>query len=569
MASNNCGSLLRDQFLCSICLDVLVQPVSMPCGHNFCMNCISTYWDGTADCRCPMCKEHFKTRPNLKVNTFILEVLTQFQLHQPPEIHARAAAVPAVAMEVAAIGGGHNVRCDVCPGDTRDAFLSCVQCQRSYCHAHLEAHETDAALRAHTLVVPLENLEVRVCQEHLRLRLHFCRDDGQLLCDTCAAGRHAKHHFVPVEKACQEKRSAMVRMEARALLMMAKERQKVEALKEAVTQNRAVTRDVLGKFTGSFGKLLLELQGVQDWLVKVMQEKQEADERQSDKMIDSIEKEIVQLKSTLEKMQELKSTKCPLLLLLQDNVSLPFIKDLQVMSRSPLTQDVRMSVKTAVYKMQELVGTMSRDMDVVWSADSGSQAVSPLQDLLQYHEEVLLDPDTAHPQLQVSSNRKQVVYCLSPWLARVPKPSMFTEQLAVLGTRGFSGQRFYFQVSVGDKTEWGLGVATASIQTRGLLTRSTSACLWAIWFQGNRFEASSCPDVTVHRGAAQVVGVFVDYYGSKVSFYDVLTEELIYSFTDCNFREELFPYFNPCDNEFGFNLEPLVIVPVSPQSPEH
>lgn len=564
MASNNSSIFLREQLLCSICLDVLVQPVSTPCGHNFCMNCISTYWDSTTDCRCPICKEHFKTRPNLKINTFILEVVTQFQLQQLPEIHARPVAVPAVVVEAAAVGGGHNVRCDVCPGDTQDAFMSCVQCQRSYCHAHLEAHETDGTLRAHTLMAPLENLEVWVCQEHHRLRLHFCRDDGQLLCDTCASGRHAGHHFVPVEKACQEKRSVMVHMEARALMMMDKQREKVGALKEAVTQDRADTRDVLGKFAGSFGKLLSELLSVRDWLEKVTQEKQKAHESRSDKMIVSIEKEIVQLRSTVEKMQELKNTKDQLPLLLQDDVALPLTEDLQVMSRSTLTQDVRMSVKTAVSKMQELVGSMSRDMEVVWSTGGEWQAVTPLQDLLQYQEEVSLDPDTAHPLLLVSEDRKQVRYGLSLIAAQVPKPSMFTEHLAVLGTRGFSSQRFYFQVFVGHKTEWCLGVATASIQTRGPLTRSASIGLWAIWFLRDRFEAYSCPDVPVHIGRVELVGVFVDYQGSKVSFYNVQTEELIYSFTDCNFREELVPYFNPCDNEFGFNLEPLVIVPVSP-----
>lgn len=40
------GSFLCDeQFQCSICLEVFINPSSTPCGHSFCMSCISRYWD--------------------------------------------------------------------------------------------------------------------------------------------------------------------------------------------------------------------------------------------------------------------------------------------------------------------------------------------------------------------------------------------------------------------------------------------------------------------------------------------------------------------------------------------
>uniref|UniRef100_A0A674F284 Uncharacterized protein n=1 Tax=Salmo trutta TaxID=8032 RepID=A0A674F284_SALTR len=51
-------------FLCSICLDVFTEPVSIPCGHNFCKACISGYWDTSDLCQCPMCKEKFYRRPD-------------------------------------------------------------------------------------------------------------------------------------------------------------------------------------------------------------------------------------------------------------------------------------------------------------------------------------------------------------------------------------------------------------------------------------------------------------------------------------------------------------------------
>uniref|UniRef100_A0A674F489 Uncharacterized protein n=1 Tax=Salmo trutta TaxID=8032 RepID=A0A674F489_SALTR len=57
--------VVPEQFLCSICLDVFTEPVSIPCGHNFCKACISGYWDTSDLCQCPMCKEKFYRRPEL------------------------------------------------------------------------------------------------------------------------------------------------------------------------------------------------------------------------------------------------------------------------------------------------------------------------------------------------------------------------------------------------------------------------------------------------------------------------------------------------------------------------
>ncbi|CDQ95004.1 unnamed protein product [Oncorhynchus mykiss] len=69
--------LSEEQFLCSICLDVFTEPVSIPCGHNFCKACIRGYWDTSDLCQCPMCKKNFDKRPDLFVNTFISEMAAQ------------------------------------------------------------------------------------------------------------------------------------------------------------------------------------------------------------------------------------------------------------------------------------------------------------------------------------------------------------------------------------------------------------------------------------------------------------------------------------------------------------
>lgn len=73
------GNLSEEQVHCSICLDVFTNPVSIPCGHNFCQSCILGYWKSSPLYQCPMCKKSFYKRPDISVNTVLREIAEQFK----------------------------------------------------------------------------------------------------------------------------------------------------------------------------------------------------------------------------------------------------------------------------------------------------------------------------------------------------------------------------------------------------------------------------------------------------------------------------------------------------------
>ncbi|XP_050970060.1 E3 ubiquitin/ISG15 ligase TRIM25-like isoform X2 [Labeo rohita] len=177
-----------------------------------------------------------------------------------------------------------------------------------------------------------------------------------------------------------------------------------------------------------------------------------------------------------------------------------------------------------------------------------------------YTVNVILDPKTAYPKLILSKDGKQVKHSGS-WRDVPNNPERFDSSACVLGRDGFSGGKFYYEVEVGEKTEWDLGVARESIDRKGKVTVCPENGFWCIWLRnGDEYVANeSCPVPLSLKDKPQKVGVFVDYEEGLVSFYNVGTKALIYSFTGQAFTEKIYPFFSPCNKRGDVNTKPLII----------
>ncbi|MEQ2173332.1 hypothetical protein GOODEAATRI_031096, partial [Goodea atripinnis] len=187
------------------------------------------------------------------------------------------------------------------------------------------------------------------------------------------------------------------------------------------------------------------------------------------------------------------------------------------------------------------------------------------QQMQQFAVDVTLNPNTAHPNLILSEDGKQV-HCSDAKQNLPDNPERFSNAVNVLGRQSFSSGRFYYEVQVRGKTAWDLGVVYKSIGRKGSIKTSPDDGHWAICLRGgDTFKAAGLSWSV--KTAVNKVGVFVDYEKGLVSFSDVDSAELIHRYRDCSFKEDLHPFFSPGIYHGGLNSTPLVISPLNSAAP--
>ncbi|XP_053192378.1 E3 ubiquitin-protein ligase TRIM21-like isoform X1 [Scomber japonicus] len=534
--------LSEDQFLCCICLDVFTDPVTTPCGHNFCKSCINQHWNSNDQYLCPMCKETFYTRPKLHINTLFSEVVSQFRQE------AQQKASSSSSEQQAAKPG--EVPCDDCSGTKLKALKSCLVCLTSYCETHLEPHLTKSGLKRHQLINPVENLEDRMCMKHDKPLELFCKTDQTCVCMLCPVLDHKTHEFVPLKEEYEGKKAELGKTEAEIQEMIQKRRLKIQEIKHSVDLSKEAADREKADGIQVFTALMQSVERSLNELIDTIEEKQRTTEKQAEDFIKELEQEISELKKRSSEVEKLSHS--------EDHLHL--LQNFPSLKAAPPTKDwTEVSVRppyeeTLVRAVAQLEETLSEQMENLLE----------LKRVQQYAVDVTLDPDTANPWLILSDDGKQV-NCGDVEKTLPDNPERFSDCGNVLGKQSLSSGRFYFEVQVKEKTEWELGVARESIDRKGDITLIPEEGYWTIWLtNGNEYEALDDPPVNLSlESQPQKVGVFVDYEEGLVSFYDVDAAALIYSFTDCSFTEKLYPYFSPCSNDGGRNSAPLIICPVN------
>ncbi|XP_033985602.1 E3 ubiquitin-protein ligase TRIM69-like [Trematomus bernacchii] len=532
----------EDQFLCPICLDLLIDPVSTPCGHNFCKNCITKHWDISDKCQCPMCNKMFDKKPEMRVNTFISEMVAQFR-----QSAQQKASSSSSSSEQQVFKAG-EVPCDVCTETKLKALKTCLVCLTSYCETHLEPHLTKSGLKRHQLIDPVENLEDRMCPKHDKPLELFCKTDHTCVCMLCHVSDHKMHDVVPLKEGYEGKKAELGKTEAEIRQMIEEKQKSIRRVQRNVNYSEKHAEEEIELGVKVFTTLMQYFKRNMACLLNTIEDKQKTIQKQAEDFIKELEQEISELKKRSSEVKQVTHS--------EDH--LHFLQNIPSLKVAPPTKDwTEFSIPPSSYEgtvvraVVQLEETLSKVIKELLRAD--------LKAFQRYAVDVTLDPDTAHPTLILSDDGKQVSH--GNVKKNLPDKERFSHSICLLGKQSFSSGRFYFEVQVKEKTKWTLGVARESINRKENIQLSPQWGYWTICLRnGNEYSALNVPRVSLSlKSQPQKVGVFVDYSEGLVSFYDVEAPALIYSFTGCSFTEKLFLYFGPCPNDGGKNSAPLII----------
>ncbi|XP_068185676.1 zinc-binding protein A33-like [Antennarius striatus] len=547
MAAVSCV-LSEEQLQCPICLDLLTQPVSTPCGHNFCRDCIEGYWQSAHLSHCPVCKQRFDRLPQFKINILISEVLSQFKKtsEKKDENAVRAADRH---------GGCHEVvSCDVNVGKRGKALKSCLECLASFCKTHLEPHNT---FKNHHLIDPTVELLNGVCKKHGKPLDLFCNTDGTCVCQLCIRKGHKAHNAVPIGEVSRDRRAQIGRLTTEVEELISSRLQKISEINQIVELSKGNMEKETKENLRVFNKLLLLVQRGQAEAVEAIGVRQKQVESKAGGLI-------VELK---QEMEDLRQRHAELECLSQTNDDFYLLQNFPTLSRLPAIKDwfdARVEGDVYMGLVRTAVTETVWQIEMRVKAEMSTLSKVELQRARQYAADVTLDSNSAHPKLVLSEDRKQV-YHGDEALRLSDNPQRFYPGVSVLGKEGFCSGRFYFEVQVKGKTEWDIGVGLESVNRKGGNTLNPENGYWALGLRKDRsfWALSSTPTCVMLVEEPQIVGVYVDMEWGQVSFYNVDTASHIYSFTGYTFNERLFPYFNPRRNHCGLNSAPLIILTVT------
>ncbi|XP_061701299.1 E3 ubiquitin-protein ligase TRIM39 [Syngnathoides biaculeatus] len=586
----------EQELTCSICLDLFTDPVSTPCGHNFCQACIGGYWASTASCTCPLCKHAFDERPQLSINK-VFAVITEN--YKASRYGAAASAAPANGGNPFASAPGEDaVWCDVCTGAKRPAVSSCLTCTAAYCDEHVLPHRNTPFYAKHPLMDPQQALRGRTCALHRRLLEVFCRTCQRCICAICVLEDHRTHKTVSVQTERLSKQKHVAMTEQQILnrikdkeMILAELNRKLEGVKTYGERERSEVETLLDDAAASLARLRAQVVGGVELQMGAVLARGEG-------QASLLESELAHLTDRRAQLEAQAVSQDHIGFLQSFSEATSPLGSDQPVNVEDLDLDLRFGlgrVKAALAEIRDKLedarsgGGGGGARGSVASVSSGEQTMMTaaesvlslagssgslrrsqwaLRDLKKlkpvsghkkaraYTEDVTLNPVTAYPFLILSDDRKQVKRGEKLQFYRNSQ-QRFDVWSCVSGKDGYATGRHYWEVLVGENKDWKLGVASESAQRKGLFDMSPANGYFALWWSGSQLRALTAPPLTKVKAPPKLrqVGVFLDVEAGQVSFYNVKSGSEMFSFHCGEFTEQMFPLLGTGDKEV-----PLVIL---------
>ncbi|XP_059371294.1 E3 ubiquitin/ISG15 ligase TRIM25-like [Carassius carassius] len=523
----------QDEFLCPVCLDLLKDPVAIPCGHSYCKICITDCWDQEDQKRvysCPQCRQTFSPRPALARNTMLAEVVEKLKK---------------IRLSADCYAGAGDVQCDVCTGRKYKAVKSCLMCLNSYCQNHLEQHESWFNGKKHNLTDATGRLQEMICQKHEKILEVFCRTDQECICVLCTINEHKNHDTVSAAAQRTEKQKQLKETQ-KTLQQRIQQREKdLQQLRETVESHKRSAQTAVEDSERIFTELIRSIERSRSELIQLIRDQEKTAVSRAEERLERLEQEINDLRRRDAELEQLSHT--------QDHIQ--FLQSFQSLSAPPESTDVNDDLFSSLVTFDDLRESVHQLRDKL--EDFCKEELKKISDrvtftnivprtrndFLQYSRQLTLDPNTVNNYICLSeSNRVITVGNRPQYYPDHPERFDVNQVLCRESVYG----RCYWEI------EWS-GSVFISVSYKSISRKGTGhECVFGYNDQSWNLDCSPSSYLFRHNNIktdlsvkyfSSRIGVFVDHSAGTLSFYSVSDTMSLIHTVQTTFTQTLYPGF--------------------------
>ncbi|KAJ8375071.1 hypothetical protein SKAU_G00056510 [Synaphobranchus kaupii] len=228
--------------------------------------------------------------------------------------------------------------------------------------------------------------------------MYLAAVDNALKGSTYREKDHRTHNTVLVERACEEKRIEFGEIEQQIKQKIQERIKKVEEVKQAAELSKSNAQKEIENSVQVFTALAKAIERSQSELVEQIKEKQKAAEEWAKSLIEKLERETAELMKQNTELKQLSQS--------EDYIRiLRSFPSLCSISRTKNLPDVTVyadpclgTVRKMLLQLEELI-----------TEEEKRFSTKDLERIQEYADDVTLDPDTAHPCLVLSSDKKNLL----------------------------------------------------------------------------------------------------------------------------------------------------------------
>uniref|UniRef100_A0A8C1TAQ7 Tripartite motif-containing protein 16-like n=1 Tax=Cyprinus carpio TaxID=7962 RepID=A0A8C1TAQ7_CYPCA len=531
-------SVDQNEFMCPVCLDLLKDPVAIPCGHSYCKRCITGCWDQEDRKKvysCPQCRQTFSARPALAKNTILAEMVEKLKKTKlPADCDA----------------GAGDVQCDVCTGRKYKAVKSCLMCLNSYCQNHLEQHESFFKGKGHNLTEATGRLQEMFCQKHEKLLEVFCCTDQKCICVLCTMDEHKNHNTVSAAAQRTEKQKQLKEMQRRFQQRIQQREKDLQQLRETVESPKRSAQTAEEDSERIFTEIIHSIERRRSEVTQMIRDQEKTAVRRAEGRLERLEQEINDLRRKNTELEQLSHT--------QDHIL--FLQSFQSFSAPPESTDIIDNAFNSVFSfdgMRESLCQLKEKIEDfckepfknISDKDSTVTFTNIIPrtriDFLQYSYHLTLDPNTVNKHLRLSK-KKRVITGAHSVLLNPDHPERFDRYIQQVLCRESVSGRCYWEI------EWsGIFGVDISVSYKSISRKGGKECLfghndqsWSLSCSPSRYSFwhnNIVTDLSVV--SSYKIGVYVDHSAGTLSFYSISDTMSLIHTVQTTFTQPLYPGF--------------------------